>query len=367
MRHLNSNSSEASPHEQMYYVRPGTSNKASTSHRWGVVLAGGDGTRLQPLTRLACGDDRPKQFCPLLAGQTLLAHTRQRISRTVAPDHVLFVLTKKHEPFYQEELRSVPGVQKIVQPQNQGTLPAILWSLLRLFRTDEHSLVAFFPSDHYFANEGAFIAAVERTFQFADEERGSVFLLGAGAERPETEYGWIEPEYPAENHSRRAFSPVRRFWEKPSLEIARDLLKQGCLWNTFVMIGSAGAFLEMIRKTSPVLFETFDSVLLGNDLESEEQSMQFVYDSLEPYDFSRKVLTQSTERLFVANCGEVGWSDLGEPHRFIAALADNDIEDPGSASDICNRCGLTRDQIVTLYGHEKVATPRSGYATLTSS
>ena len=120
--------------------------------RWGVILAGGDGTRLQPLTRLACGDNRPKQFCPLLGGETLLAYTRQRISRAVGPDRVLFVLTKKHEPFYKEELKYIPSAQKIVQPMNQGTLPAILWSLLHIFHADKDALVAFFHSDHYFAN-----------------------------------------------------------------------------------------------------------------------------------------------------------------------------------------------------------------------
>src|SRR6185437_16101322 len=81
---------------------------SSTRQRWGVILAGGDGTRLQPLTRLACGDNRPKQFCPLLGGKTLLAHTRKRISHAIDPDRVLFVLTNKHEPFYRSELENIP-------------------------------------------------------------------------------------------------------------------------------------------------------------------------------------------------------------------------------------------------------------------
>ena len=84
-------------------------------HRWGVILAGGDGKRLQPLTRLACGDNRPKQFCPLLGGETLLAHTRHRISRAMDDNHILYVLTAKHEPFYRAELSAVPEVDS---PEN---------------------------------------------------------------------------------------------------------------------------------------------------------------------------------------------------------------------------------------------------------
>jgi mannose-1-phosphate guanylyltransferase len=339
-------------------------------HRWGVILAGGDGTRLQPLTRLACGDNRPKQFCPLLGGKTLLAHTRRRVAKTIHPDRMLFVLTKKHEPFFEEALESIPKFQKIVQPHNQGTLPAILWSLLHLFHADGNALVAFFPSDHYFGNEAAFISTVERSFDFAEKEPDSVILLGAGAERPETEYGWIEPGSVTLTEFDGEFAPVRRFWEKPPLETAKKLFAQGCLWNTFVMIGSAAAFLEMIRQTAPVLFETFEAVLTNSEPGSEERKMQGIYDRLKQFaaaDFSRQVLALSTERLRVASCGEVGWSDLGEPRRFIAALAGNGNENPWAVADICNKCGLTREQIVTLSGQEKCSTPVQEPVMLTSS
>lgn len=326
---------------------------SAAGHRWGVILAGGDGTRLQPLTRLACGDNRPKQFCPLLGGKTLLAHTRQRIAKAIDPDHVLFVLTKKHEPFYKRALESIPGFQKIVQPHNQGTLPAILWSLLHLFHADERALVAFFPSDHYFGNEAAFISTIERSFDFAEKEPNSVILLGAGAERPETEYGWIEPGSVTLSGFGREFVSVRRFWEKPPLETARLLLSQGCLWNTFVMIGGVAAFLEMIRNTAPVLFETFASALPHGESEFDERKMQVIYGAMASSDFSREVLAVSTERLRVASCGEVGWSDLGEPRRFIAALAENGSENPWAVTGTCTKCGLTHEQIVTLSGQEK--------------
>lgn len=342
MGHPESNGSQT-----RYTVRSST-----TRHRWGVILAGGDGTRLKPLTRLACGDNRPKQFCPLLGGETLLAYTRQRISRTVEPDRVLFVLTKKHEPFYKEELKFVPGAQKIVQPCNQGTLPAILWSLLHIFHADKDARVAFFPSDHYFANEDGFISTIERIFHAVDVKRDSVVLLGAAAERPETEYGWIEPDSALSNEREDGIARVLRFWEKPPLQTARELLTQGCLWNTFVMIGSAGAFLEMIRHTSPLLVETFEAALAAGDLESEGQ-LQFLYDGLEGADFSRDVLSLSTARLLVASCGEVGWSDLGEPRRFIAALAENGAENPWAVGSVCNKCGPTQEQLVTLSGHSE--------------
>ena len=77
---------------------------------------------------------------------------------------MLFVLTKKHEPFYSKELEMVPAHQKVIQPMNRGTLPAILWSLLRVSRLDNQAVVTFFPSDHHFVDERKFMAAVEWAF-----------------------------------------------------------------------------------------------------------------------------------------------------------------------------------------------------------
>src|SRR6201993_2555615 len=71
--------------------------------RWGIILAGGDGKRLLPLTRRITGDDRPKQFCALTGGETLLVETRQRVSRVVSDQQTLLVLTQTHESFFEDQ------------------------------------------------------------------------------------------------------------------------------------------------------------------------------------------------------------------------------------------------------------------------
>lgn len=332
--------------QQIRPLRPARNTTDAKRHRWGVVLAGGDGTRLQPLTRLACGDDRPKQFCPLLGGKTLLAHTRQRLSGRIAPDRMLFVLTRKHERFYEEELKQVAPLQKVVQPGNRGTLPAILWTLLRLYRADANALVGFFPSDHYFAREDEFIDTFDRTFDYLGRARDAVILLGSAAERPETQYGWIEPEYGDESALHGKFARVKRFWEKPSQSVALELFAKGCLWNTFVMMGRVKTFLDMIRRASPEVFDRFDRAISARtELADEEQSMRPIYDGLESADFSRAVLARSANQLLVTSCGNVGWSDLGEPRRFIEALLENGVENPWAAAEICNLCGLKKEQV----------------------
>lgn len=309
------------------------SSTTPVNHRWGVILAGGDGVRLRPLTRIACGDGRPKQFCPLLGGKTLLAWTQSRIAGIIAPEKTVFALTRTHEPYYARTLATVPSGRKIEQPANRGTLPAILWSLLRVVQADQEALIAFLPSDHYIASEREFATALDSAFVFAEAHREKVVLLGAAANRPETEYGWIEPGGAMTNR----FSSVQRFWEKPAPDTAHRLLAQHCLWNTFVMVGSARAFLAMVRRAVPNLVAAFEEILFGPG-PLEHPRMQELYQSLAPADFSRDVLSASTEALVVSDCGQIGWNDLGDPGRFVAALREEGMAVPEGLTVFCNEC-----------------------------
>src|SRR4051794_34115030 len=97
-----------------------------------VILAGGEGTRLKSLTRSILGDERPKQFCPILNSETLVEMTRKRVELKIARANIFYSLTRKHEPFYTPLLSRYPGDRLIVQPENKGTAAAILYSLLRV-------------------------------------------------------------------------------------------------------------------------------------------------------------------------------------------------------------------------------------------
>ncbi|HEV2202006.1 MAG TPA: sugar phosphate nucleotidyltransferase [Bryobacteraceae bacterium] len=295
-------------------------------HQWGVILAGGEGIRLRSLTRLISGDDRPKQFCPLIGGLTLLAHTRQRIAPCIAPDRTLFVLLNSHERFYAEELRDVRSPQTLVQPCERGTLPAILLSLLRIVQLDEQAAVAFFPSDHYYADERKFMAGVKLAFGFAETSPETVILLGAAATRAEVGYGWLEAEPAISTHSSRGLLRVNGFWEKPSQHVAKNLLERGCIWNTFVMIGRATAFLDTIRSAQPELYRIWEPLVGRHEPAMSSKIMKTIYDRLPTTDFSRSVLGASPEKLGVLNLGDVGWSDLGDPGRVLRMWSETGTE-----------------------------------------
>src|SRR3954470_24153994 len=108
-------------------IRP-TESKADRN-RWGVVLAGGDGARLRSLVKLICGEERPKQFCPLFGGGTLLAQTLRRAELMIPREQLLVSVAEHHRKWYLQEA-ALSTRQLIVQPANRGTAPAVLHSML---------------------------------------------------------------------------------------------------------------------------------------------------------------------------------------------------------------------------------------------
>jgi mannose-1-phosphate guanylyltransferase len=294
-------------------------------HAWAVILAGGDGIRLRSLTRLIGGEDCPKQFCRLYGGRTLLAQTRSRLAPAISPERTLFSVVKAHEKFYSEELADVRPSCVVAQPSNRGTTAAVISSLQRITSLAGDPIVGFFPTDHYYSREARFVTAVRLALQIASSRLDTIILLGAAAEHPEIEYGWIEPGERLPCPVTDSLLRVRRFWEKPSTHIAQALHARGCLWNTFVMIGRASAFLNILQVAAPRMLRALGAERCQERGQSETQpyiaNAEKVYAALTPGDFSQQVLSFSTGQLAVLPLGDVGWSDLGTPERVRFALA----------------------------------------------
>lgn len=303
-----------------------TSPSAVATRRWGVILAGGDGVRLRGLTRLIWGDDRPKQFCPLLGEYTLLEEARRRAEQTIYADQILFSVTRAHQDYYLRDLGSRSS-QRIVQPCNKGTAPAILLSLFRIAQMDRDAVVAILPSDHYFSDESVFTAVLESAFEIAEALPKSVVLLGAEPKRPAVEYGWIEVGGTVRASCTGVFR-VRGFQEKPPLPIAKQLLRSGALWNTFVMVGHVNAFLEMAAASVPDLLQALRSEHMVLGPKAETRITDSLYDPIAPTDFSRAILSPAARRLLTLRLSGVEWDDLGDPNRVISVLFERDVEPP---------------------------------------
>ncbi len=286
---------------------------------WAIVLAGGEGSRLQSLTRKIDGDARPKQFSKIFGSRTLLGHTRERLRPVFSDDRIMFVVTKGHDSFYTAELADVDRSRLLEQPANRGTGVAIIAALLQVCNEERDAIVGLFPSDHYYTDDEAFAATVRRGIEVSAKHNESIVLIGAKPLSPEVEYGWIQPGAPLGNGSGTPVFGVNRFCEKPPLHEAHELMRQGGLWNTFVTLGRAGAFLELLSTRLVSAVEVISDALAAGDLET-------VYHEMDTIDFSKDVLSLDASNLLVVEDSASGWADLGNPQRVIETLDRHQIE-----------------------------------------
>jgi mannose-1-phosphate guanylyltransferase len=211
------------------------------------------------------------------------------------------------------------GSRILVQPLNRGTGVAIAVALLRILQLDPEAIVAFFPADHYYSGQGAFASSVGSALRLAAQYPHSPILIGAEARYPEIDYGWIEAGRTIVDSPETRLQRVNRFWEKPFLRRAQTLLRRGCLWNTFMTIGWAGAFMELLQATVPQVMKHLEATVVGLGLDR-------VYRQIPAVDLSRDVLAAQPDRLLVLRDVASGWADFGNPSRVVETLLRDGIE-----------------------------------------
>jgi mannose-1-phosphate guanylyltransferase len=249
---------------------------------------------------------------------SLVEETQKRVAFELPKERTLFLLNRLHQPYYVNILSDIPMSNLIEQPRNIGTAPAILYSVLKIAAVDPQAIIGFFPSDHYVSDNTKFMAHIRSAFETAHVGQDRVILLGVEPETPETEYGWIEPAESIQEH--RRLRRVRRFWEKPCSGLAAILQLRGCLWNSFVMIGSAHALIDIIASATPALYNTFASAMPWFGTDDEPTMMKKLYALLGETNFSDRVLALVPERLAVLKVSGIKWSDLGQPNRVLASI-----------------------------------------------
>ncbi len=281
-------------------------DRATSKSHWALVLAGGDGTRLQQLTREIAGAPIPKQYCRLLGGRSLLEATLARTRHFAPPLRTTVILNRDHLDIGRDQLRALPAGNLLVQPCNRDTGPGILFALLHLAHRHPCATVAVFPSDHFVGDDRAFIAHATRAARIVADLPDKVAVLGIRPDQPEPGYGYITPSQPLPTAAAagRAFH-VAAFLEKPTAELARGLLSQGGLWNSFVMVFRLDRMLDLLHGLMPAEFARMWA------LSDDPEGISDVYRDLPPWNFSTHVLARIPEHLVVLRVDNVRWSDWG--------------------------------------------------------
>lgn len=285
------------------------------------MLAGGEGTRLRPLVRRVWGEDRPKQYVPLLGPRSLLRQTLDRVALRVPVSRTVVVTVRAHTAYIAQEFNGTSEPPYVlVQPGDRGTAAAILHAAHWIERRDPDAALAVFPSDHFILGEATFMAHVADVARAVEAHRDRVALLGAPPTAPETDYGWIEPGAPIDGPD-GVLRTVREFWEKPTENRVQLALASGCLWNTAVVVTRASALVALGARALPEMSARLDRVSAFADSEEEPAALHQAYALMTRASFSRAVLERHPESLAVSSLPRVTWCDLGSPSRVVAVLA----------------------------------------------
>jgi mannose-1-phosphate guanylyltransferase len=289
---------------------------------WIVVLAGGQGRRLETFLRSVLGETRPKQFCPIIGRRSMLRHTWDRACRLVPASRVVTVITAGQEAYLAREAaeQDLPG-HVLVQPSNRGTGPGLMLPLLWIAHRQPDAAVAVFPADHFIWEESRFLAHVAEAVTISRRRPDRLVLLGMEPDEPETSYGWIEPGIAREGvRADRPLFSVANFWEKPDSRLARQLHAQGCLWNSFVMAGTAYAFLQMLRRHHAAVLAQLQAAGAQYGTSGAGGGIATAYGGLPAVDFSRDILARNLHALLVQPVRHLTWSDWGQPARIVQTL-----------------------------------------------
>jgi mannose-1-phosphate guanylyltransferase len=279
------------------------SAKVGLSNRVALLLAGGDGMRLQELTSEIAGVPIPKQYCRLIHGASLLEASISRARLLFPPEHINVIMNRNHLDLARDQVNTIPESNIFVQPLNRDTGPGMIFALLHLERAYPDATVAVFPTDHYIDKNWAFIAHVMRAMDAVTFDPDKVAILGVVPDRPETGYGYILPSDSLKTSGKTY--RVEAFTEKPSPVAAREIIARGGLWNTFVMVFRLSRMLELVQEIVPEEVEMLSGIRSSPDHAAD------VYPGIAPWNFSTQVLARIPQHLIVLRVANVAWSDWG--------------------------------------------------------
>jgi len=258
---------------------------------YSIILAGGKGTRLWPVSR----EEYPKQFCKIFE-RSLFSMSIERALMFSSPEEIMIVTNRAHEVLVKREIEEmkieIPENNILLEPEMRGTLPAIYCAALEIERREEDAIIEVLPSDHYLETDENYRRAFEEAFEAA---KNHIVIFGVIPRRAHTGYGYVKPGERIEGFE-NVFR-VEKFVEKPDEERARKYIEEGYLWNSGIFVFT----LKNLKKEC--------RIHQSEIVERLEKEGENAYSKLPSLSFDHGIM-EKTENAAVLKL-DVLWSDLG--------------------------------------------------------
>ncbi len=274
-------------------------------HAYAVIMAGGGGTRLWPLSR----KERPKQLLPLIGRQTLFQSTAARLENLFPPEKILVVTVEEQARELREQAPQIPAENYLIEPAPRGTASVVGLAAAILHKRDPEAKMAVLPSDHFIRNRDLFHYLLKAAFEVAED--GYLTTLGITPTAPSVSYGYIQQGKPLEAKYGYPVYRVKRFKEKPNEATAREMLRTGDhSWNSGMFVWRADAILREMEKQMPALRRALAAIAEAYDSPARAAVLNENWLPLESVTVDYGIM-ENAERVAVLPAGGLGWSDVG--------------------------------------------------------
>lgn len=277
---------------------------------YAVLMAGGSGTRLWPMSRKS----KPKQLHNLVSEKSLIQETFVRVKKSDIPADNIFVSTiPEYKDEIKKQLPEIPEGNFIVEPAGRNTGPSILYLTKKILARDPEAYIATLPSDHVVDNQDEFKQMVQTSFKAVEKYSDHLIVVGIKPTRPDTGLGYIKIGTAKEEIDDQQVFEVDRFIEKPDLPTAEKYVKSWeYFWNGAYYFFRASELEGWFGKYRPEMNQKIDK-MLAHETEGNGgvKKAKEVYESLDNEQFEYAIIEQKDFTKVLAIPADLGWSDVG--------------------------------------------------------
>lgn len=264
---------------------------------YGIILAGGSGTRFWPMSRSA----KPKQFLNICGDYSMLQMTFNRLSPLIPPDKILIAGNQQHKDLINEQLPVLSDNNILLEPQGKNTALAIALTAKILSNQNPDAIMLIVASDHEIKKEQHFLDIIKEGVEFLRKNKEKLLLFGIVPDRAATGYGYIEKGTNIED----TIYNVERFVEKPNTEKAQEFLESGkYLWNSGMFMWRADTILDNIKKYMPKMYEQ-----LNKCDTTKYENIKKLYGEAESQSIDYGVLEKADNVCVIP--ANIAWNDVG--------------------------------------------------------
>ena len=274
-------------------------------HSYAVIMAGGGGTRLWPVSR----KNQPKQLLPLLGKETLFQSTVNRLVELFPSQQILVVTVEDQMRQMRSQVPDIPEENYLIEPSPRGTASAVGLAAAILKKRDPQAVMAVLPSDHFVRNQDLFHYLLRAAFDIA--RRNYLVTLGITPLSASTAYGYIQQGEPLKGEFKYPVYRVKGFKEKPDEKTAHEFLRLGGYsWNSGMFVWQVGTILSEIEKQMPVLSSALAEISAAWGTPKQNEVFRAHWRTLKSETIDYGVMERA-ENVAVLPASGLGWNDVG--------------------------------------------------------